>query len=929
MDLIKKVNTTRHIILKRNTLLLKTIYTVFHMFVKIILRQAGIITFLAVFIALNVPLYSNAQTIEAYELPSVYPVSTAFTVNVNGTEVPVTQFMHKGEISYHYAHFSFSGTVNVKVSATETISSHKIRPLSYEISANANGQDLAFSLSESKYLVIDINSFEHLILLADPAEINPPEPDDIAVTNIMNYGVDSSGLIESTSRIQAAIDSIYSSGGGTLYFPPGLYKVTTVSVKDSVNIYLAGGAVVRGTGIKTDYPEYDPERLKTITYVFLIENASNIRIFGRGSIDGFGVNLADNVNDINDAPMKIRAVSTHHSSNITVEGIIARELTSWAVPFYHSDHVRASHVKVLDYIHLKNSDGINMCASQHGLVENCFVMVGDDSYCAKGHAGEPCHDILFKNSVAYSSTRGVTFGMQAYAEMYDIRFENIDVVKTRDGLDLKHNDGSGRWSDLHVIDLRVDECTGQPIKMSIGEGGTIDNVEVTRYTCRTPGSENSYIRGLDKNRKISNVNFTDTYIDGKLILNSADGKIDINGYAENIRFSEVGHTSTHAAGIMEAEDMLLTNYSTEVIPGASNEKGVVCSGDSGSLSYVYTGKSGSYDITIHYWDENDGECSYKIFIADSLIDAWSASADYGSAGANAQTLSVHVIKDVQIEPAEEILIMGLINGNEQARIDYVEITPLPEPLPSGKEIYIEAESGEVGAGWTLVNDAEASGGHYISYMGGSTDNQDTPPDNPEEISTYIFLGETGIYRFWIRMRHPLGGKDDSIWIRMNEGNWIKWNSIANDLADDVFLWASYSSEFELKFGENTLEIGYRETDTRLDMICLSISGLTPEISITAKDEFPAEQGSFELFQNYPNPFTQNTIIRFNIPYPEMVTLKIYDLFGREAGVLVQEFKTSGTHEVDFHPGSNFAPGLYIYSMKIGEFASNKLMLLTE
>ena len=499
----------------------------------------SIFTVLIVFMAMYLPL--NGQSVEIYDLPSVYPISSAFTVNVNGSDVPVTQFIHKGEISYHYAHFSFSGTANITISAAEAITLHKIRPLNDGISATSSGQDLTFTLSESKYLVIDINSFEHLILLADPAEINPPEPDDIAVTNIMNYGVDNSGQTESTSRIQAAIDSITLSGGGTLYFPPGLYKVRTVSVKDNVNIYLAGGAVVRGTGNKTDYAEYDPEKLKSITYVFLIEEASNIKIYGRGSIDGYGVQLADNVGDINEAPMKIRAVSTHNSSNITVEGIIARELTSWALPFFHSDHIKVSRVKVLNYLHLKNSDGINMCASQHGVVENCFVMAGDDAYCAKGHAGEPCHDIVFKNSVAYSTTRGITFGMQAYQAMYDIWFKNIDIVKTRDGLDLKHNDGYGLWKDLHVIDVRVDECTGQPVRMRIQEGGSINNVEVTRFICRDAGSENSYVEGLNTGSKISNVIFTDLYIDGKLIQSPQDGNITINPYTENITFSTVGH----------------------------------------------------------------------------------------------------------------------------------------------------------------------------------------------------------------------------------------------------------------------------------------------------------------------------------------------------------------------------------------------------
>ncbi len=872
---------------------------------------------------------SFAETVETYELPPVYPVSSVYTVNVNGIDVPVTQFVHKGEISYHYAQFSFSGTVNVKVSATENISSHTIRPFSYEIHSTVNGQELTFSLSESRYLVIEMNSFQHLVLIADPTETNPPEPEGIGVTNIMNYGVDNSGMEESTSYIQAAIDSISSSGGGTLYFPPGLYKVRTVSVKDSVNIYLSGGAVVRGTGIKTDYPEYDPGKLLRITYVFLIENASNIKIYGRGTIDGYGVQLADNVDDINDAPMKIRAISIHNSSYVDVEGIVARELTSWALPFFHSDHVRASRVKVLDYIHLKTSDGINMCASQHGIVEDCFVMVGDDSYCAKGHAGEPCHDIVFRNSVAYSATRGVTFGMQAYEQMYDIWFKNIDVVKTRDGLDLKHNDGSGSWSNLHVIDVRVDECTGQPIKMSIGEGGSIDNVEITRYTCRTPGSENSYIFGLDNHREISNVVFTDTYINGMLILNPADGNIDINGYTDNITFAAVGHNATHAAGRMEAEDMLLSNYDIEGIPGASNEKGVACSADSGSVAYVYTGISGIYDIAVQYWDENDGNSSYRIFVADSMVAAWTASADSGSAEANAQTLSTYVIENISLEPVQEIKIRGIINGNEPARIDFVEITRVPESTPVGNEIYLEAESGVVGSGWTVVEDASASGGMYISYLGSGTDNNDTPPDHPEEISTYTFKAEAGIFRLWIRMRHPLGGKDDSIWIRMNGGNWIQWNSIANDLPDDHFLWASYSSEFVLKSGDNTLEIGFRENDTRLDMICLSDNGETPEIDIASGDVHAASTISFDLLQNYPNPFNQNTIIRFRIPSPEWVTLKIYNIFGQQVAILLDEPRPAGLHEVAFQTDNNFTPGVYIYSIKSGKFVSSKLMHLME
>jgi len=470
-----------------------------------------------------------------YPLPSVYPPSSIYSLEVNGIEVPVTQFVVKNRIQYHYANFSFCGTANVRIKLEDKVRSYLIRPLPFEVSAEAIGNRLNFTLKHPQYLLIDINEHEKLIVLADPPEKDIPVPGDNGVVNILDYNVDQRGQAESTGQIQATIDQIHENGGGTLYFPAGIYKTRTIHVRDNVNIYLAGGSVIRSTGVKTDYPEYDPGKLKSITYVFRIEDASNIKIYGRGTIDGLGVGLADNVDDINDAPLKIRAVSTHHSSNITVEGIIARELTSWAVPFYYCDHITASNVKILDYLHLKNSDGINMCASQFGRVENCFVMAGDDAYCAKAFEGEPTHDIVFRNSVAWSSTRGVTFGMQAYDHMYNILYDSIFIAGTRDGIDFKHNDGQGKWEDIIVRNIFVDECWGKPFNMHIREGGSIQNVIIENYTCKSTGNQ-SFINGLNKDSKISRIIIKNMVLNGDKINSPGSGNFEINQFTSNISF---------------------------------------------------------------------------------------------------------------------------------------------------------------------------------------------------------------------------------------------------------------------------------------------------------------------------------------------------------------------------------------------------------
>jgi|WetSurMetagenome_2_1015567.scaffolds.fasta_scaffold64583_2 photosystem II stability/assembly factor-like uncharacterized protein len=83
---------------------------------------------------------------------------------------------------------------------------------------------------------------------------------------------------------------------------------------------------------------------------------------------------------------------------------------------------------------------------------------------------------------------------------------------------------------------------------------------------------------------------------------------------------------------------------------------------------------------------------------------------------------------------------------------------------------------------------------------------------------------------------------------------------------------------------------------------------------------------FSLFQNYPNPFNPITNIKFDIPKDVFVTIKIYDLLGREIKTLVNEFKNAGSFIVSFN-GSEFASGVYFYRIQAGNFVSVKRMVL--
>ncbi|MFH1527080.1 MAG: T9SS type A sorting domain-containing protein [Bacteroidota bacterium] len=83
---------------------------------------------------------------------------------------------------------------------------------------------------------------------------------------------------------------------------------------------------------------------------------------------------------------------------------------------------------------------------------------------------------------------------------------------------------------------------------------------------------------------------------------------------------------------------------------------------------------------------------------------------------------------------------------------------------------------------------------------------------------------------------------------------------------------------------------------------------------------------FKLYQNYPNPFNPRTVIKFQVPSSKFVKLQVYDLLGREAQTLVNEYKSSGTYEVSFD-ASSLASGLYFYKLTAGKFSQTKKMML--
>ncbi|MCU7494061.1 MAG: T9SS type A sorting domain-containing protein [Ignavibacteria bacterium] len=85
--------------------------------------------------------------------------------------------------------------------------------------------------------------------------------------------------------------------------------------------------------------------------------------------------------------------------------------------------------------------------------------------------------------------------------------------------------------------------------------------------------------------------------------------------------------------------------------------------------------------------------------------------------------------------------------------------------------------------------------------------------------------------------------------------------------------------------------------------------------------------SYTLSQNYPNPFNPSTTISYSIAEARLVSIRVFDILGKEVAVLTNELKSPGTYSVSFD-GSHLPSGMYIYRIQAGSFTeSKKLMLL--
>ncbi len=157
---------------------------------------------------------------------------------------------------------------------------------------------------------------------------------------------------------------------------------------------------------------------------------------------------------------------------------------------------------------------------------------------------------------------------------------------------------------------------------------------------------------------------------------------------------------------------------------------------------------------------------------------------------------------------------------------------------------------------------------------------------------------------------------------------IKWNSVwgtYESLYTNLRLFRDFliSSSYEIEWLERPEGHSWGLWRASIDRILeyfypYNSNGINPETDPAGHD--------FVLYDNYPNPFNPATTINYQLPQTGFVTLKVYDILGKEVATLVNEQKNQGRYSVYFD-ASHLASGVYIYQIRVNDYVGSKKMLL--
>jgi Glycosyl hydrolases family 28 len=530
-------------------------------------------TMLSICLLLSFTRAVAASSAHPHPQPSYMLRSPSFTVEVRGTVdaawKPVDVIADIN--GYHYAHFSTDGATTIRVTAlaVSSIPSYSISPKRDNITGTISANTLTYAIPADKYTIVWISGKNaKLIVAADPPH-TPPSTADAWVFNVMSYaGIknDRTNISNTTAAIQRAIDdaSLYggtaNSGRGIVYVPAGAYAVGNLILKPEMELYMAEGSAfwfannVAGDQWNYTYRTDWTTKGNGTRWITTQNDASNIRIWGRGTFDGNGLYQGtpafyNNILVFN---------NNHH---VIVDGVVIKGGSKWGTLIGRSDDVLVDHVKFFQHLSgVGEDDALDVIESQNVTVRNSVAASFDDPYSVKTYSGtetyvtfggdhENATDILFDNDLAWTGCHAFKIGQGAFLTTDRVTFSNSVVYDAAHAVSLHHKAGAGTVQNITWDHIDVEKISQTNLGRSwayfniedTGAGtGPVKNITISKARVRDFGTDNSPVNGWSAAASVDGIYFRDVYVGptgaGFYAQTPADAHVVANGFVSNLQF---------------------------------------------------------------------------------------------------------------------------------------------------------------------------------------------------------------------------------------------------------------------------------------------------------------------------------------------------------------------------------------------------------
>lgn len=485
----------------------------------------------------------NESDVKKSAIPEYVKPSTVYSLEINGQQIPVQEYK-----DIHYAHFIIEKNCHVNVTLNEKIGKVNLSPHRLKIPYKTDKNTLTFQLNNPAYLVLQLNDQERLFLFAD----EPLEMPENAI-NVLDLGVVNNPDKVQTESIQQALNGA-ANQQKVLFFPPGIYTTGTLSIPSTSSIFMAEGAMIKGSPNREEYPvddgwtesdsKYDPENWTnqghrmTYSRLLLIDDAENVTIDGHGIIDGSGRIIRGDGKPAN-------LIRIRNSKNVTLQNVFLRDPAAWNTHILHSENVICKNLKMINDPEVENTDGFDPDASKYVKIINCFMYCSDDNIAIKSSGNsnliQDCEDILVQDCVMLTRKSALKLGTETRAKYQrNIRFIHNDIIQCDRGISLYNRDGA-IFKNVQFIDNHFEEfyrdngrrCIDITISKRFGIG-KIQNVLIKDCTFEKANERFSRIHGYDDQHLAEDFIIENFKLVGKTCKTLEEAQICTNQFVKNI-----------------------------------------------------------------------------------------------------------------------------------------------------------------------------------------------------------------------------------------------------------------------------------------------------------------------------------------------------------------------------------------------------------